>query len=395
VGVVSPSTLVGSLWEIESDGSGLHPLLPEWKSGATHPDGDFDGTWIPSGKYFLFRSRRGTASTMWAIFEGRSWFSFFGRHPQQVYSGPLDFDPLAPSPDGKRIFFPNGQERHELVRYDRRRGQFMPFLSGIAARWVAFSPDGRWVAYTLTPANALWRCRPDGRERMQLTTAALRIRQPRWSPDGQSIAFYANAPGQTQSKAYVLPVLPSGGGALECITPAPFIDNEPSWSPNGKSLLYWRELPPGVAGQRGLYVMDWKTRKTELLPGSEVGLWRASWAPDGRYIAAINRAGSQVQLFDFRTRRWIMLAQGGAITLPHWSGDGRYIYYQDMSNSAEEPIFRVRIADRKVERMMDSRMIPQSNVTGYQIAGLAPGDEPIATVSRSNSDLYALDVELP
>jgi hypothetical protein len=29
------------------------------------------------------------------------------------------------------------------------------------------------------------------------------------------------------------------------------------------------------------------------------------------------------------------------------------------------------------------------------MTGMAPGDEPIATVMRSNSDIYALDLELP
>jgi len=45
--------------------------------------------------------------------------------------------------------------------------------------------------------------------------------------------------------------------------------------------------------------------------------------------------------------------------------------------------------------MTSSKQIPQSNSTGYLLAGLGPGDAPIATVIYSNSDIYALNVELP
>jgi hypothetical protein len=55
----------------------------------------------------------------------------------------------------------------------------------------------------------------------------------------------------------------------------------------------------------------------------------------------------------------------------------------------------VRIGDRRIERMMSSRQLLQSNVTGYVLAGIAPGDAPVASVIRSNSDLYALELELP
>jgi hypothetical protein len=87
----------------------------ENRSGA---DSDYGGSWIPSGKYYLFlRSAAGTAS-LWAIRENRAWLPVFGRRPVQIYSTPLAFPSLAPSPDGKRVFFASGQERRELVRYD-------------------------------------------------------------------------------------------------------------------------------------------------------------------------------------------------------------------------------------------------------------------------------------
>ncbi len=377
----------GSLWESSPDGTGLHRLLPP-PSGAGF-DSDFGGSWIPSGKYYLFlRSRFGTAS-LWAIRDKGAWPPSFGSRPVQLYSTPLTFNSLAPSQDGKRVFFAGGQERRELVRYDARRGQFMTYLSGVTGRWIDYSPDERWVAYTLAADGALWRSRPDGGERAPLTLAPLHAGKPRWSPDGTRIAFSGIRTGEPV-KVYVVDSIPSGGHAPEAVTGAPFTVGEPTWSPDGKSLLFSRGLRPDIA----LYVMDLKTRKAELLPGSE-GFSRAAWSPDPRYIAATNSAGSQILLFDFRTRQWTPLATGVGLGPPFWSRDAKYVYYQDALAGMEQPVFRVKIANRRCERIVSSRQLLQSNVTAYILAGLAPGNAPIASVIRSNSDLYALDVDLP
>lgn len=57
-----------------------------------------------------------------------------------------------------------------------------------AARW---SPDGRWIAYTVSRAGEvqLWRSRIDGRAQEQLTRNAADVRNFEWSKDGASLYF--------------------------------------------------------------------------------------------------------------------------------------------------------------------------------------------------------------
>ena len=75
------------------------------------------------------------------------------------------------------------------MRYDARRGEFAPFLSPVQGQWVSYSKDGQWISYVTAPDDILWRSRPDGSERLQLTSPSLHAYQPRWSPDGTRIVF--------------------------------------------------------------------------------------------------------------------------------------------------------------------------------------------------------------
>jgi len=379
------------LWQVASDGTGLHPLLPGRASGVRAPDGDSSGNWIPPGKYYVFQSRRATAYSLWALREGWASLPGFNRRPVQIHSTPLELLKLAPSLDGKRVYFAAGQVLVEFARYNAKVGQFMPYLSGVSGRWVSYSRDGKRVAYTALPADSLWTSRPDGSERVRLTSPPLRVYNPSWSPDGTQIAF-AGSLGLT-FQLYVVSLGPSGAGSPQAITSAPFDDGFPNWSPDGNSLLFSRALPPGVSGQSGLYVMDWKTRQAELLPGSGA-LTQAIWSPNPRYIAA-TVGGDALVLFDFHTRRWARLATGTGMGRPFWSHDGNYLYYQGVLEGTGQPIYRVTIPGGKVRKMWTLQQIPQSNVTSYVLKGLSPSDEPIVVVMRNNSNIYALDVDLP
>jgi len=381
------------LWESASDGTGLHPLLSGWVNGTAWTEGETSGRWFPSGSWYLFRSRRGKVSAIWALRDRGFQLPLSHRRPVEIYSSPLDFASMAPSPDGKRVFFVGRQERRELVRYDPQRGEFMPYLPGVAGRFVDYSHDGRWVAYTVAPESTLWRSRLDGSERVQLTFPPLRVLAPRWSPDGTRIAFDGSQPGEP-FRVCVIAVNESGARPPECLTSESDGEGDPSWSADGNSLLFVREADAGVPHSPGLYVMGWTTRKTECLPRSD-RLQQPTWSPDGHYIAAVNSAFSQIMLFDLRSRQWTELVRGPGVNSPHWSRDGTYLYYQDHLQGPDQPIFRVRIADRKLERVAGLRQLLQANVTDYRLCALAPGDVPVATVGHSNSDIYALDLDLP
>ena len=137
----------GTLWEAKADGTGLHALLSTWPGQGA----EFNGQWTPDGAYYLFTHAEGTATNIWALPERHSFLYKSSSSPVQLTTGPLAYDHALPSQDGHKIFVTGLRARGELVRYDARSQQFLPFLSGISVDQVDFSPDGQWVTYVAVP----------------------------------------------------------------------------------------------------------------------------------------------------------------------------------------------------------------------------------------------------
>jgi Tol biopolymer transport system component len=132
-----------------------------------------------------------------------------------------------------------------------------------------------------------------------------------------------------------------------------------------------------------------------MIPGSE-DFECPQWSPDGRYAVASDKKDQKLMMFDFARQRWSELADG----LPYgwgirWSADSQYVYYQHIFEGDEQPIFRVRVSDRKVEQITSSRQILRADVLSYSMTGLTPDNSPLASLLQTNSDLYALELDLP
>jgi Tol biopolymer transport system component/DNA-binding winged helix-turn-helix (wHTH) protein len=371
-----------SLWELNRDGSDLHPLLPGW-NGAPQ---ECCGYWTADGKNFLFQSFRAGRNNIWVLPERAHWF---GGHaePTQLTNGPLDFTLPVASRDGKRIFVVGVQPRAELVRYDVKTG-FVPYLGGMSAIGLSFSPDRQWVAYISVPDQALWRCKFDGSERLQLTNASeIWAGLPRWSPDGKQIVFM----GRTINTSWRAYLVSPNGGAPRDLIPGAEAGFDPAWSPNGDSIVL--SLHNAGVTPQGISILDVKTKKVSDLPGAE-NLFSPRWSPDGKYIAAITTDSQKLMLFDRVTARWIELANLTTIGYPSWSHDGQYLYF-DSILSDDPAFFRIRILDRKLERLVSLKGVRRFWGELGEWTGLAPDDSPLLVRDTSSQEIYALDFQAP
>jgi Tol biopolymer transport system component/DNA-binding winged helix-turn-helix (wHTH) protein len=370
-----------SLWEVSAAGTDLRPLLPGWNN----PPAECCGNWTPDGRYFVFVSTRAGKTNIWALRERGGLFREATREPLPLTATPLDLSAPVPSLDGSRLFVLGTKRRGELVRYDAKAGQFVPYLKGLSALDVDFSRDGQWVTYAASPDRSLWRSRVDGGERLLLAPAPMEASLPRWSPDGKRIAFIGRSPAGV-IKIYLVP---AEGGSPEPAMPGERHEADPGWSPDGSSLVFCRLpwLEPGGPDSIAIQVLDLTTHHVSTIPGSK-GLYSPRWSPDGRYIAALAAGPEHLMLFDRTTESWTELAR---ITVgsPNWSRDGKHVYFN--APTQDSAFVRVRVSDRKLERLVSLEDIRQ---VGFW-SGLAPDDSPLVVRDVGTQEIYALEWEAP
>ena len=365
-----------SLWQVLVNGTNLHPLFPNWHT----PPNECCGKWTADGRYYVFQSR----GNIWALSERRNWLGKTNGQALQLTSGPMVFSSPLPSKDGKKLFVVGALARGELVRYDTKTTAFLPFLSGISAESVSFSKDGLRAAYVSFPEGTLWTSKFDGSQRLQLSYPPLYALLPRWSPDGTQIAFFDFSPGQ-KSRLYTVSI--DGGAPHELMPEDPHGQLDPSWSPEGKSIVFaGASSDPDTT----IRILDVKTHQVSTLPGSK-GLFSPRWSPDGRYVVAMPPNRHIPMLFDFATQKWEAIAEVTA-DFPNWSRTGEYLYF--LHEGDQPSVMRLRIRDRKVERVADLKNFRQGGYFGYWL-GMAPDDSPLLLRDTGTQEIYALDWEAP
>ncbi len=375
-----------SLWEVSADGTHLHAFLPGWNS----PPAECCGTWPADGKYFLFQSTRGGKTNIWAIREKESILKKADRIPAQLTAGTMDFSAPVPSRDGKKLFVIGSLPRGELARYDSKSHDFVPYLSGISAEGVDFSRDGHWVAYVAFPGGTLWRSKLDGTERLQLSFPPMQAGLPSWSPDGKRIAFTGTEPG----KPWKIYLVSAQGGSPQQAMPGEQNESDPTWAQDGNSLAFGGQpgAEGGVASSTAIHVLDLRTHQVSILPGSE-GLFAPRWSPDGRYIVAQPADQHKLLLFDFTSNKWADLAELPA-TYFSWSRESKYVYF-DAWSTTEPAFYRVRISDRKVERVASLKGLRRAWGTEGAWSGLTPDESPLLLRDVGTQEIYALDWQPP
>jgi eukaryotic-like serine/threonine-protein kinase len=380
--VKSRDRVAASLWEVRADGSRLHPLLSQWHAVPAACCGE----WTPSGRNYVFVGGTISAFNLFSLPEQTRIFRKPSSVPAQLTAGPLLFYSLMPSNDGKKLFVNATQQRAQLVRFDPASHQFLPYLSGISATDLAFSPDGQWVAYVTVPEGCLWRSRLDGTDRRQLTYSPTQAVLPVWSPDGSRIVYNSFTVGGP----WAAKVVSSQGGASEDLFPKGEGGVDFNWSADGKQIIFSSgpEHEPS-----NIQVFDLSSRQFSTFPGSQ-GLFSPRLSPDGRYLAALTRDSTTLMLYDFHTRKWSKwLTERGNISYPSWTKDSAYIYFDNFLT--EHPTARrVKVRASQSEELFSLSELPRfQGMVGGAWSGLSPDNFRLYARDLSTQEIYALDFE--
>jgi len=275
------------------------------------------------------------------------------------------------------------------------------------------SPDGRWIAYVLGAvdfeankvAKHIWLIRAEGGEPKQLTTGDGSDSRPRWSPEGESIAFISARGGKSQ--VWIIPV--HGGEARQLTSISTEADGV-TWAKKGDALLFTSQVYPDcvddACNKKRLEdaekskvkarIIDellfrhwdaWREGKythlftvsaqggtpRDLTPGAVDSPTWFLGAPDGYDISpdgtevcfTSNRSGGSRIAWTTNNDLFFVSAQGGEAknitkdnpgsdASPQYSPDGRYIAYTSQARDGyESDLLRLRVYDRQTGSIKD------------------------------------------
>jgi len=371
------------IWEFRQDSHLLREVLPGWEEAPAQ----CCGRWTHNGKYYIFMGFKENAlPSIWAL---RIQDGFWRRRetPIRLNAGPLVMNAPLPGLDGGHLYVLGGNSHTESVRFDAKIREFRALLAGQQAAWISFSPDANLAVYR-GDDGGLWRSKPDGTDRRELVGAALHPALTAVRPDGKEVAYRGTPPGSSISRIYTVPV--DGGKSVEIVSES-FPVDVPTWSPDGSKLLY--ALDSDMPAAAGLYVLDCKTRQKHKVPGSET-FWKSRWSPNGKFLASVTTDQKIISLFDWSKQTWTQIATGKLFGPVAWSSDSQFLYYQDILEE-DEPVRRIRIKDRALERFVECRPFLEGGVQRCGFEGLMPDGSPFLQLTRGDHDVYALDVDLP
>ena len=267
-----------------------------WLSGPQGNRNDMP-VWSPDGNSIAFFSDRGGNLDIFVMNSDGSQVEQLTRDAfASLYftKSPEDRNPSW-SPDGSQIAFESGRDNQMMtyVNHDiyvmAADGTNVKRLTDDGAdegtpRW---SPNGESIAYVKmeyfsdqalieSPTWDIYVMNVDGTDQIQLTTDPASELEPSWSPDGAKIAFISDRNGQN----FDIYVMNADGSNVTQLTDDSANEFGPVWSPDGKQIVFNSDRNGNVQ----LFVLSIDGSNLIQLTQDTSNSAYADWSPDGKRI---------------------------------------------------------------------------------------------------------------
>lgn len=165
-----------------------------------------------------------------------------------------------------------------------------------------------------------------GDTRNLTNTSGVAERNPSWSPDGKTVAYFSDASGEYQ--LYLRDQSGFKQPTVIDLGPDPSFFYNPTWSPDSKHILYTDK-------HQRLWVVDVPVGKPVLIDKGTYGSFGADfgavWSPDSKWIAYDRDLDNQLHaifLYSMETHKFTQVTDGMSdATSPAFDLNGKYLYF--------------------------------------------------------------------
>lgn len=291
---------------------------------------------------------------MWA--DGKVWFLSDRDGPVTLYS----YDPrtkrVARAIDNKGMDYKSASAGPDAIvleqfgaiqLFDWKSGKVTPVnitVSGdfpeLRERWVRVGQQLRSAGISPNGARAVFEARGEvltvpaekGDARVITNTPGVMERDPAWSPDGKTIAYFSDESGE-----YQLHLAPQDGRGEVVKIPLedkPTFYAAPVWSPDSKKIAY-RDA------HLQLWYLDVESKKPVKVDkdrfGTGVAGMNPAWSPDSKWLAypkrGMNYLGA-IQLYSLENSQATQITDGMSDAAhPVFDAGGKYLYFTASTDS--------------------------------------------------------------
>ena len=257
VAAVAVLVAAGVFWRLwQQDYFWRNPLADATVERLTDFEGDeFDAAISPDGKFTVFLSDRNGPIDAWISQIGSGAFESINKDRTLAYNGTIRYTGF--SGDGAQVWF------QQLGGWQGRNQLWLaPVVGGAPRRFVErgmnpiWSPDGKSLAYHINdPGDPIFIADRNGSNPRRLFVAQPAVHQHylTWSPDGRFIYFVSGIPQTEELDIWRIPVAQAETATPERITPHNARVEYPAWL-DARTLIYSATAEDG-SGQ-WLYAID-------------------------------------------------------------------------------------------------------------------------------------------
>lgn len=215
---------------------------------------------------------------------------------------------------------------------------------------------------------------------------------PRWSPDGDSIAFQALDLDNLENNTDIY-TLSFSTGELKNLTNDPVQNVAPRWSPDGKQIVFAAMSKDSAKEYFDIYVANADGSSIKVIYANpDANDLVPEWSPDGNSITFISQDpnGDRILLVNKNGGAATVLTNNTTYRILHrsWSNDGKFIAFESANATDDSQIFLLDMGSKSVFPLTDA---PK---TISLFATWSPDDSQLVFQSNHDGDfeIYTLDL---